>query len=300
MVRKRTTRGPQFTFYFNDVLEALNALGGSGSPNEVVEKILETRSTVSDNEAEILSDGTQRIVKNIHWARFYLVKAGLVDGATRGIWLLTDVGRGAMPLTADQTLELFTLVQSQLNSQRGKSSQISEATDNPEVTSAEQVELLERLGHREIIRSILLNLPPAGFERFCQYLLRKSGFEEVTVTGKVGDGGIDGIGDLVINPFVRFKIAFQCKRYKGSIGSEIVRNFRGSIQGRADKGLILTTGTFSPDARREAKRDGAIPIELVDGEKLIDLMEQLGFGLKSEQIPTYKVDTKFFDAFQTN
>lgn len=139
-------------------------------------------------------------------------------------------------------------------------------------------------------------MSPAGFERFCQRLLRESGFQEVTVTGRSGDGGIDGIGILQVNALVSFKVLFQCKRYSGSVTVTQVRDFRGAMMGRADKGIILTTGSFTADSRKEAVRDGVPPIELVDGEKLIGMLEKLELGLKPRI--TYEVDAEFFSTFE--
>jgi restriction system protein len=127
---------------------------------------------------------------------------------------------------------------------------------------------------------VLRALQPAGFEQLCQRLLRESGFKQVTVTGRSGDGGVDGHGVVEVNPFVTFRVLFQCKRYAGTVSPTQVRDFRGAMAGRADKGIILTTGTFTPDARREAERDGVPPIELVDGDKLLDLFESLELGLQ--------------------
>jgi restriction system protein len=146
--------------------------------------------------------------------------------------------------------------------------------------------------YRVRLMHILRSLAASGFERLCQRLLREAGFEQVTVTGKSNDGGIDGHGILVLNPFVSFRVLFQCKRYAGSVVPGQVRDFRGAMQGRADKGLILTTGTFTVEARREAGRDGAPPIELVDGEKLIELFEKLELGL--EPVTSYEIDEAFF------
>jgi restriction system protein len=143
----------------------------------------------------------------------------------------------------------------------------------------------------------LRNLPAAGFERFAQRLLRESDFEEVTVTGRSGDGGIDGIGILQVNPLVSFKVLFQCKKYVGAVSASHVRDFRGAMQGRADKGIILTTGTFTADAKREAFRDGVPPIELVDGEKLVSMLEKLELGLRP--VKTFTIDEAFFDKFGT-
>jgi len=143
----------------------------------------------------------------------------------------------------------------------------------------------------------LLKMKPAAFERLCQRILKESGFIKVDVTGRSGDGGIDGRGTLQVNPLVSFKVLFQCKRYAKSVAPSQVRDFRGAMQGRADKGIILTTGTFTAEARREGLRDGVPPIELVDGEKLLDMFEQLELGLKP--ILAYEVDRGFFDEFRS-
>jgi len=138
-------------------------------------------------------------------------------------------------------------------------------------------------------------LSGSAFERFCQRLLRESGFQEVSITGRSGDGGIDGIGILQVNALVSFKVLFQCKRYVGSVTVAHVRDFRGAMAGRADKGIIITTGSFTAEARKEAVRDGVPPIELVDGEKLIGMLEQLELGLKPQT--TYTIDPGFFESF---
>jgi restriction system protein len=115
------------------------------------------------------------------------------------------------------------------------------------------------------------------------------------VTGQSGDGGIDGHGILQINPLVSFKVLFQCKRYAGSVSSSALRDFRGAMQGRADKGIVITTGSFTADARREAARDGVPPIELIDGSKLAEMLAELGLGVKP--VTTYEIDDSFFQEF---
>jgi restriction system protein len=158
------------------------------------------------------------------------------------------------------------------------------------------VEEIEMLDHRTSLLNLIKSLPPNGFERLSQRLLRESGFQKVEVTGKTGDGGIDGFGILQVNPFVSFNVLFQCKRYQGAVTPSQIRDFRGAMMGRADKGIIITTGTFTIEAKKEARRDGAPPIELVDGDTLVQMFEQLQLGL----IPrtTYDVDEKFFDDFK--
>lgn len=150
--------------------------------------------------------------------------------------------------------------------------------------------------YREDLARTLQTLPAAGFERFCQRLLRESGFQEVTVTGRSGDGGIDGIGILQVNALVSFKVLFQCKKYAGSVSPSHVRDFRGAMTGRADKGIIVTTGSFTSDARKEAVRDGAPPVELVDGERLAAMLEKLELGLKPRH--TFELDAAFFEEYK--
>ena len=150
--------------------------------------------------------------------------------------------------------------------------------------------------HRQLIVDRLRNLTPSGFERFAQRLLRESDFEEVTITGRSGDGGIDGVGILQVNALVSFKVLFQCKKYSGAVTPSQVRDFRGAMQGRADKGIILTTGTFTADARREAVRDGVPPIELVDAEKLVSMLEKLELGLRP--VKAFALDEDFFQEFE--
>lgn len=92
-----------------------------------------------------------------------------------------------------------------------------------------------------------------------QAILREAGFIEVYVTGRSGDQGIDGHGTLQINPLVSFRVLFQCKRYRQSVSAPDVRNFPGAMAGRADEEIIITTGTFTAEARRESSRDGVPP-----------------------------------------
>ncbi len=140
----------------------------------------------------------------------------------------------------------------------------------------------------------LLNISPAGFERLAQRLLRESGFTQVEVTGKVGDGGIDGKGIVKISGFLSFHVIFQCKRYKGTITPSQIRDFRGAMQGRAGRGLFITTGTFTRDATSEATRDGAPPIDLIDGELLCDKLKEFGLGIETAVIESVEIKTEWF------
>ena len=221
-----------------------------------------------------------------------MAKAGYIDASTRGVWSLTENGRN-LKLSTANALNLFQEVHQTFSVERRKQ---RDKQSRPESVDIESEIPDEETDHRSILLKKLMTVSPEGFERLCQRLLRESGFESVTVTGRSGDGGLDGIGILQVNPFVSFKVLFQSKRYSGSVSPSQVRDFRGAMQGRADKGIILTTGTFTSEAKKEAVREGVPPIELVDGEKLIDMFETLELGLKPKK--AFDVDEKFLDDFK--
>ena len=293
---KESSGAPQFVKYFGPVLEALELLGGSGRPDEV-RWIIAQRLRLSEEEQseQLPSKAQPRFDNQVHWARFYLSKAGFLDANKRGVWALTEKARNAIPLNASDARNIFRDIQSTFAKSKSRKS------EQASVSSAEEVAIPPTDGsieqnYRDEVAEKLQGLSPAGFERFCQRLLRESGFQEVSVTGRSGDGGIDGIGILQVNTLVSFKVLFQCKRYVGTVAVAQVRDFRGAMIGRADKGIILTTGSFTSEARKEAVRDGVPPIELVDGDKLISMLEQLELGLKPKI--TYEVDSSFFDTFK--
>lgn len=211
------------------------------------------------------------------------------------MWTLTDKDQALPGLSHNEAFALFKSIHAEFSQARqGEEILDSEAE---EVTSPPDQPGTIDSSYQQVVLETLVVLPPNGFERFCQRLLRESGFQEVSVTGRAGDGGIDGIGILQVNPLVSFKVLFQCKRYKGSVSPSQVRDFRGAMMGRADKGIVITTGTFTTEARKEAVRDGVPPIELVDGEKLIAMLESLELGLVPVQ--SYRVDESFFDAYRS-
>ena len=150
---------------------------------------------------------------------------------------------------------------------------------------------------RDALLDTLQNMPPDAFERLCQRLLRESGFIEVEVTGRSGDGGIDGYGIIRLAGMISFPVLFQCKRYSGTVGSNVVRDFRGAMAGRAEKGVILTTGGFTRDAQREATRDGAAPVDLIDGQLLMDKMKELKLGVHTKMVEVVQVDKSWFASF---
>ena len=286
--------GPQFIQLFWPMLRALKALGGSARPVEVRDLIAAELGVAEDEKTEELPSGGSRFANRVAWSRFYLAKAGFIDSSRRGVWTLTDTGRGLEGMDHDAAVKVFQEIHVRF-SQRAPQLESNISSDDEAGSEGTTDAAGSEFRYRHEILSVLMKLPPNGFERFCQRFLRESGFQEVRVTGKSGDGGIDGIGILEVNALVTFKVLFQCKRYRGSVSSSQIRDFRGAMLGRADKGIILTTGTFTSDARKEAVRDGVPPIELVDGEKLVDMLENLSLGLVPVQ--AYSVDKKFFDEF---
>jgi len=287
-----TTTGPAFVRYLGPVLAALHDLGGSARPAEVRDWIVHEGVVSEIEQAETMSSGTPRFDNQVAWARFYLAKAGLIDSSRRGVWALSDKGRAAHPLSPSQALEVFRTVQGRFLQSRPEL-----VSDQDEDEAAPASDDSKTESHRQQVVELLRGLPAPGFERFCQRLLRESGFEEVTVTGRAGDFGIDGIGILQVNSLVSFRVLFQCKRYGPSnpVTPSHVRDFRGAMTGRADKGIILTTGSFTSEAKREAVREGAPPIELVDADKLVDMLEALELGLSP--VRAFQIERDFFDQF---
>lgn len=279
-------KGPQFLRFAIPIVEVLKGLGGSASSEEVTDLVIDELGISEEEQSETLKNGTSRVRNQIAWARFYFVKAGLLGSSKRGVWNLTDEGSKA-ELDQDKVYAIFKEVQSKFPRKEPKKKE-----DEVETEDTTQPDIDYRTALIELLRS----LPPSGFERICQRLLRESGFQQVAVTGKSSDGGIDGHGILQINPLVSFKVLFQCKRYQGAVATSVVRDFRGAMQGRADKGIILTTGTFTTDAKKEATRDGAPPLELVDGDGLVQMFSSLELGLKPRQ--DYDIDEAFFEQFK--
>jgi restriction system protein len=263
-------------------------MGGSASAYEATDAVIE-RVKIPDAELDKTNQNGQSTVRNqIAWARMYLVHSGHIDSSARGIWVLTGKGMSE-DLAKLDPVALSRSVASAFKSERGSPASKTEApSDNREPAELEEASTN--------LLPVLKSLSPSGFERLCQRLLREYGFQNVKVTGRSGDGGIDGEGILEINPLLSFKVIFQCKRYEASVSSSMVRDFRGAMIGRADKGIFLTTSTFTMDARKEAVRDGAGPIELVDGKKLVSMFETLQLGLKPRTI--YEIDQVFFQEFR--
>lgn len=288
--------GPKYAKYFTLVLSALKELGNSGTPSEV-SKIIAEREKISDDGLDKrLKNGTAYFDNQVAWAKFYLAKAGLVDTSRRGVWSLTEKGIQAN-ITEKDAVRLWQEISQQMKNRAVVVADVSPTALEEEIAPSDASEVTAT-DYRQELLEILRNLPPSGFEHLCKRLLRESGFQEVEVTGRPGDNGIDGKGILSINPFVSMKVSFQSKRYAADnpVSAPQVQGFRGSISGNTDKGILITTSYFTKEAQREASREGVDKIQLVDGEKLVGMFEKLQLGLKPKTI--YEVDRAFFEEFQ--
>ncbi len=281
-------KGPEFIRFFKPILQILRQSGGSGTTSEVIDRAIELLQIPESEQEVTLKNGQSRIRNQVQWGRLYLVRAGYLDSSRRGIWSLTEKGAQA-DLAALDAYEVFQVVQKGLQTEKKEKELQEPFIDEDDESSVETVD------YKSELLAVIKSLPPSGFERLCQRLLRESGFQQVVVTGRSRDGGIDGVGVLQVNPFVTFNVLFQCKRYEGAVTPSQIRDFRGAMMGRADKGIVITTGTFTLDAKKEARRDGVPPIELVAGEDLVRLFENLELGLLPRR--TFEVDRKFFDEF---
>ena len=217
------------------------------------------------------------------WARTYLKKFGLITNSSRGVWSLTEKAEEFKEVDPDQVVKF---VREQSKSVEVPKPSINEPpSDDNEEDSTWKAQL-----HKLLTKA----LDPSAFERLVQRLLRESGFIQVEITGKTGDGGIDGKGIARIHGLMSFHVIFQCKRYQGVVGAGEIRDFRGAMVGRADKRLFITTGSFTKDAIKEATRDGAPPIDLLDGDALAEKLRELKLGIKVELVEMVTVDPHFF------
>lgn len=278
---------PTFDELMNPLLQALRLLGGSGSIEEIYAKTVELVGLPDDILAQLHDpekSSQTEVGYRMAWARTYLRKYGLLDNSSRGVWSLTEKAKSLDSVDSSEVVKFVRALDKQETPKKRP----------PDETTRE---LSEEERWKDKLSAVLTQrLDPAGFERLVQRILRESGFIHVEVTGRTGDGGIDGKGIARINGFMSFHVLFQCKRYKGSVGSSEIRDFRGAMVGRADKGLFITTGSFTPAAVKEATRDGAPPIDLVDGDELAEKLKELALGIKTELVERISVDETWFES----
>lgn len=269
-------------------IQALRNLGGSGTLHEINDEVASLMGLSEEIQQVSMGDSHDAwFGYRCRWARTYLKWMEFVENSQRGVWALTKAGAHA------SDSEIATV----WREAKKRSSKNSE----PEQSEDIEQEVIERISEplddwKTQALTAMKSMPPDAFERLCQRILRESGFSQVIVTGRSNDGGIDGTGVLRIN-LISFQTLFQCKRYKDAVGSSVVRDFRGAMIGRADKGLIMTTGRFTAEAQKEATRDGAPAIELIDGDELCDLLRDLKLGIRVEIVETTSVHEGFFSQF---
>ena len=266
-------------------IKALKALGGSGSNEEIYDKIVEIEGYPEEVQ-QVAQPGhhNPKLMYRCFWARTYLKKYGAIESTARGVWVLLDKGK---KLTEEEAEKIPPSIRKQYYKKR--KNQKEEEPIKPE----SEIEEESITSWKEELLSVIQSINPEAFERLAQRILRENGFIKVQVTGRSGDGGIDGVGILRIN-LLSFHVSFQCKRYQGSVGSGHIRDFRGAMIGRGDKGLFITTGNFTADACKEASRDGAPAIDLIDGEDLCDLLKSLKMGVQTEMVEKVTLTPEWF------
>lgn len=277
---------PRYHELMNALLAAMHELGGSGSIDEISAKVIETL----DLPEEVLAiphnpekSSLTEVEYQLAWARTYLKKYGILDNSSRGVWVIIPEKRDV------------TEVDSQLVVKTVREMTRKEREARPPASESEEELPDDEESWRIKLHHVLTQeLTPDAFERLVKRMLRESGFVQVEVTGRSGDGGIDGKGIVRVGGLLSFHVLFQCKKYQGSVSAGAMRDFRGALVGRADKGLFVTTGTFTRDAAREATRDGAPPIDLIDGDQLADKLKELGLGIETEMIETVDVNEDWF------
>lgn len=273
---------PKYDDMFNPTLRALHQLGGSGR-NDEIEEVMAEMLGLTDEEVNEIHRGTRtKLSYRAAWARNYLKRYGLITNSQRGVWSLTP--KGMATESVDKTT-VNQVVKGQVKSDYS-------------FESIEDVPDIDELEWEEELLDVIKEIEPAAFERLCQRLLRESGFVEVTVEGRSGDGGIDGRGVYRIGGLISIRVIFQAKRYKGSISSQQIREFKGTMTGRAEKGVFITTGTYTRDAKAEASRDGSVAIDLIDGRDLAEILKNLGLGVsvKIEQVEEVKIDKSWYES----
>ena len=274
---------PKYDDLFNPLLAALHNLGSSASIAELEQSVAKVLK-LTEADLEKPHDGNRtKFSYNLAWARTYLKRFGLIENSARGVWALTAAGQKTSSVSKQ---EVKKLVQEEDRRNRDK-------VDSLEVLEPEEI------GWEADALSALKKMPPDAFERLCQRVLRESGFIQVEVTGKSGDGGIDGRGVVKLGAILSFHVHFQCKRYKDTVSASVIRDFRGAMVGRADKGIILTTGTFTREAKAEALRDGAPPLDLIDGDEFVRMLKfyQLGITVKEKVVEEVTVASSWFENY---
>jgi restriction system protein len=272
---------------FNPTLRALNILGGSGAVSEIEEQVISILDLSDEAVNEIHRESTSKLTYRLAWARNYLKRYGLLENSARGVWSLTEDGQNTQEVDQEKVKRAVVKKDKE---DRSKKEKITK--DEPVLE--QKTEELEEFNWQNSLIETMRGIQPDQYERLCQRLLRELGFVNVEVTGRTNDGGIDGKGIIKLGGVLSYHVVFQAKRYQGSVSPSVIRDFRGAMSGRADKGLILTTGSFSREAKKEATRDGATPIDLIDGNEFAERLKELRLGVTVEMVEEVKIKPDWF------
>lgn len=297
MARTKKILAPTYTELIIPTYKALLGLGGSGTNNEICEKVINDLQLSDEavDESHLGSENQTELEYQLAWARTYLKNYGIIVNSARSVWSITSDYTAEKELNAKEIVAFTVNKNAEKRAAAGKA--VSENTDAPDdgVDRNDETEFPEEIKPwKQKLAEVLIKMDPFGFERLAQRVLRESGFTQVYVTNKTGDGGIDGTGKFRINGIFSINVAFQCKRYKGAVGAREIRDFRGSLTTDIEKGLFITTGTFSKAAKEEASNPGKQQIDLIDGEEFINKIAQYGIGVKEVCTVTYEVDENYF------
>ena len=272
---------PSFDKLMWPAISALKQMGGSASHQELLDKIIEIGKIPEAVQNISHTGGRQsRVGYNLRWAESYLGKHGALENTARGVWALTAKGRR---LKESDIKDVVIAVRKMSPAKRRSGEEIVEPEEAHDSNGK----------WKDALIGVLQAMSSDGFERLCQRILRESGFLKVEVTCRSGDGGIDGVGVLRVN-LLSFQVYFQCKKWKSNVRAKDIRDFRGAMVGRTDKGLFITSGSYTPDAQKEATRDGAPAIDLIDGDQLCDLLKNLKLGVATKMVEEVSIDPDWF------
>ena len=279
---------PGYAVLIQATYTAIRELGGSGKNNEINEKAAELLNLSEEVQSipHLSSGSLSEVNYRLAWARTLLKNRGAIENSARSVWSITSA------FSDIETIDGEDIEKNYRNRRAEKKTGSKQVPEEQQMEEA-GVEVPEEVRPwRKKLYTVLTNMNPYSFEKLTQRLLRECGFEDVKVTKKSGDGGIDGTGKLKINGIFSFNIAFQCKRYQGSVGAPDIRDFRGSLTTDIEKGLFITTGSFSKQAVDEASNPGKKQIDLINGEEFISKLAEYGIGVK--EVKDYEVDEEYF------
>jgi len=267
----------------------------------------------TEERAEMLPSGTAKKMANrVGWTLTHLTQAGLIDSAGRGLKAISAEGRAALNNHPDRVdmsvlerypayVEFRERKRDKTAGDDGDSTEARAVTDDDSRTPSDLVESAVRVNRAAVEGEVLaaaLKLTPTGFEELVVRLLDRMGYGRAGSahrTAPSGDGGIDGI--ISRDPLGMDRIYVQAKRYTDiAVDRPAIQGFAGALMSKqGDRGVFITTSRFTAGAREEAERINA-RIELIDGNRLAELLVQWGVGVQPEQSVTlYRLDEDYFD-----